>query len=284
MSNIENTAHSQQDLEEKSTFTLVTIKVNNIDKALFRFELKKSGDVLMYCKHAQFYRDSGTKPNSEEGIKQQRYSFHKSQNSADGINFIKQTLDTTSTAEINTYIVTPVIKKKSGFVHIFSRRTPDLTPERHNANKKSKYRILDIDEYDSRSSTLFYSIFVGSSNVQVPNKVTSANVLSFIIGDFRYLVIWAYLPIPSHNTGNLVHSGTIKTDTGEILGQVEGVNTLGAIALSYDYFKILIIEYNSTLNACQDAPVNLAVNTFKSVGLRKDGLRFGAKRRGIYKK
>ncbi|HGW4533456.1 TPA: hypothetical protein ACNH4C_005260, partial [Klebsiella pneumoniae] len=147
---------SKQNLFTEPSITQVTVKVDKVDKTLFKFELKKNGDVLMYCKHAQFYRDSGGVPNNDNEIKQQRYSFHKSLDSKENINFIKQTLDIPTSGIINTHIVTPAIKNNSGFIHVFSRRAPDLSIEKYNAKNKGKFRRLSIGEFDCTCSTIFY--------------------------------------------------------------------------------------------------------------------------------
>ncbi|KZQ99170.1 hypothetical protein A3N63_24745 [Klebsiella aerogenes] len=269
----DNSNNNTKKMVDEPLITLVTITTDNIEKTLFKFELKKSGDVLMYCKHAQFYRESGTKPTDEIEIKQQRYSFHKSEKSESNINFIKQTFDLNTPDIINTYISTPEIKKKSGFIHIFSRRCPDLSPDRHNAKIKSKYRILNIDEFDYKISTLFYSLFIGSSKIDVPHKVATANTSTFVIGDFRFLVVWEYLPFPSHNTGSLIHSRTHKTDDGTIIGQIDGVNTSGAIEQSGLFHQSLIDEYNTTLNSFKEIPTNHIMNIFETTGFIKSGKR-----------
>ncbi|EPM0685538.1 hypothetical protein WJE63_004448 [Klebsiella pneumoniae] len=284
MNNVQHTDNLLHDLKKESLFTLITVKVNNTEKTLFKFELKKTGDVLMYCKPAEFYRDPGELATSEKKIKQQRYSFHKSSESKDVINFIKQTIDLDIGEIKNTYIVTPAIKNKSGFIHVLSRRAPDLSTEKYNTKKKSKYRLLNLGDFDCKSSTLFYSLFVSSSTISVPNKITIVNALSFVVGDFKFLVIWGYLPLPSHFTGSLIHSTTIKNDTGEILGQVDGVNAMGAIKLNEHYFKTLIDEYDKTLNPNKTAPFNLVKKIFELTGFLKSGKQSSAeKERGQYK-
>lgn len=272
----------EQHSKNESVFSLVTVKLDNIEKTIFKFELKKNGDVFLYNRHAQFFRLSGTKDDNAKEIKQQRYSFHKSSESKEGINFIKQTLDIGQSDMINTYIVTPVIKKNAGFIHVFSSRSPDMSPERYNSKIKKNYRVMSIGDCDVKSSTLFYSLFVGSSKIQFPKKITTANALSFTIGDFRFLFTWAYLPMPSHYTGNLIHSGTIKTNSGDILGQTEGLNTSEAIKLSHHYFNCLINEYDATLNSCEDFPNNFVIELFKSTGFLKDGSESSLERSKLY--
>ncbi|EMO2828165.1 hypothetical protein REV13_08905 [Klebsiella pneumoniae] len=262
---------SKQNLFTEPSITQVTVKVDKVDKTLFKFELKKNGDVLMYCKHAQFYRDSGGVPNNDNEIKQQRYSFHKSLDSKENINFIKQTLDIPTSGIINTHIVTPAIKNNSGFIHVFSRRAPDLSIEKYNAKNKGKFRRLSIGEFDCTCSTIFYSLFIGSSSTQAPENNTRKNVLMFTIGDFKFILNWTYLPLPAHSSGNLIHSTTIKDDADNIIGQAEGVDYHGAIEQSMFYFKMLIAEYNDTLHIAEGFPSNFVLELFKLTGFLDGG-------------
>ncbi|VUC84853.1 Uncharacterised protein [Raoultella terrigena] len=270
--------------EPTPTRTLLTLNIDNISKTLLKFELRKNGDVAMYNQHAKFYREPGSKPTEYNEIKQQRYSFHMSKESNKRINFFKQTLEVSNDKIINTYIVTPEIKKKSGLVHILSCRSPDMSSDKYNTRIKGKCRTLSLGECNSKSSTLFYSLFIGSSDMLIPRKTVSANTLNFVVGKFIFFVTWGYLPIPSHYTGNKIHSRTIKTDTGEVLGHNEGLNTYGAIKLSFCYFNDLIDEYDQTLHFHENLPLNAVTNLYKSTGLLKDGRRSSIERSKIYKR
>ena len=284
MDNNLNIDNSNQNLFTEPSITQVTVKVDKIDKTLFKFELKKNGDVLMYCKHAQFYRDSGEAPNNDNEIKQQRYSFHKSLDSKESINFIKQTLDIPTTGIINTHIVTPVIKNNSGFVHVFSRRAPDLSLEKYNAKNKGKFKRLNIGELDCSCSTIFYSLFIGSSSIKTPETYTKNNVLIFTIGDFKFMLNWAYLPLPAHSSGNLIHSRTITDDKDNIIGQVEGIDYHRAIEQSTFYFNILVAEYNDTLHIAERFPSNFVIELFKHTGFLEGGSFSSPSRKKLIKK
>lgn len=271
MSTLHNTDKSKSIINKEPNFILFTIKTKNIHKTLFKLELKKTGDVYMYCKHAQFYRDSGTAARSDIEINQQRYSFHKSLNSTEGINFIKQTLGIKPSENINTHIVTPAIKENTGFVHILSRRAPDLSLDRYNSKIKDKYRTICIDSFDCDCSTLFYSIFIGSSNTTVQNKPAAENVYLFDLGDFKFMFKWAYLPLAAHSSGNLIHSMTIKSNTGNIIGQVPGLDMQSALAQSELHFQLLIKEYSETLHRQENLPINYVSDLFKITKFLKGG-------------
>ncbi|SSD84683.1 Uncharacterised protein [Klebsiella quasipneumoniae] len=275
---------SKQNLFNEPSITQVTVKVDKIDKTILKFELKKSGDVLMYCKHAQFYRDAGEVPNDDNEIKQQRYSFHKSLESKQNINFIKQTLDIPTTGIINTHIVTPAIKNNSGFVHVFSRRAPDLSLEKYNSKNKGKFKRLSIGELDCTCSTIFYSLFIGSLNTKTPETFTKNNILIFTMGDFKFMLIWAYLPFPAHSSGNLIHNKTITDDKNNIIGQVAGTDYHGAIELSTIYFNILVAEYNETLFKTDRLPYNFIIELFKRTGFLKEGTFSSPSRKKLIKK
>lgn len=140
MDNEFNIDSSNQNLFTGPSYMQVTVNIDNVEKTLLKFEQKKDGDVYMYCKHAQLYRDPGEAPNNDNTIKQQRYSFHRSLDSEKNINFIKQTFETSTTGIKNTHIVTPVIKNNTGFVHVLSRRTPNLSLDKYNAKKKTNIK------------------------------------------------------------------------------------------------------------------------------------------------
>ncbi|HDG7976392.1 TPA: hypothetical protein PCK86_005476 [Klebsiella pneumoniae] len=271
MDNNFNINSSNQNLFTEPSFMQVTVNVDNIEKTLFKFELKKDGDVLMYCKHAQFHRDTGEAPNNDNKIKQQRYSFHRSLDSEDNINFIKQTFEISTPGIINTHIVTPVIKNNTGFIHVFSRRAPNLSFDRYNSKKKDKYKTLCIGDLDCASSTLFYSLFIGSSTQHSSDKKSESNVLTFIIGGFKFMLTWAYLPLPAHKSGFLIHSGTLMGDEGNVIGQSKGVDEEGAIQQSLLFFKILIDEYSATLHAQEKLPPAFVNDLFKETGFLNGG-------------
>ncbi len=284
MDNSTKINNSKHNLFTEPLITQVTVNIDNVDKTLLKFELKKNGDVLMYCKHAQFYRDSGGVPNDDNEIKQQRYSFHKSLDSKKNINFIKQTLDIPTAGIINTHIVTPAIKNNSGFVHVFSRRAPDLSLEKYNAKNKGKFKRLSIGELDCTCSTIFYSLFIGSLSTKTPETFTKNKVLIFSIGDFKFMLTWVYLPLPAHSSGNLIHNKTITDDEDNIIGQVEGVDYHGAIEQSSLYFNMLIDEYNETLHKAERLPKNFVIELFKHTGFLKEGTFSSPSRKKLIKK
>ncbi|HFP9303692.1 TPA: hypothetical protein ACHOZB_003118 [Raoultella planticola] len=271
MDNEFNIDSSNQNLFTGPSYMQVTVNIDNVEKTLLKFEQKKDGDVYMYCKHAQLYRDPGEAPNNDNTIKQQRYSFHRSLDSEKNINFIKQTFETSTTGIINTHIVTPVIKNNTGFVHVLSRRAPNLSLDKYNAKKKDKYKTLCIGDLDCASSTLFYSLFIGSSTQYSSDKKPESNVLTFIIGGFKFMFTWAYLPLPSHKSGFLIHSGTIMGNEGNVIGQSKGVDEKGAIQQSLIFFRKLIHEYDITLHVQEKLPLNFVTNLFNVTGLLKGG-------------
>ncbi|WP_142352218.1 hypothetical protein [Klebsiella pneumoniae] len=271
MDNEFNIDSSNQNLFTGPSYMQVTVNIDNVEKTLLKFEQKKDGDVYMYCKHAQLYRDPGEAPNNDNTIKQQRYSFHRSLDSEKNINFIKQTFETSTTGIINTHIVTPVIKNNTGFVHVLSRRAPNLSLDKYNTKKKDKYKTLCIGDLDCASSTLFYSLFIGSSTQYSSDKKPESNVLTFIIGGFKFMFTWAYLPLPSHKSGFLIHSGTIMGNEGNVIGQSKGVDEKGAIQQSLLFFKILIDEYSATLHAQEKLPPAFVNDLFKETGFLNGG-------------
>ncbi|HGM5994526.1 hypothetical protein ACTJJ6_02455 [Serratia sp. 22278] len=254
--------------------TEVTIDVDGIKKTIMRFELKSNGDVIMILKHAGFYREKETAEYHGQGIKQQRYSFHRSLKSPSKINVIKHTYEMKNGELIDTRVVTPVIKNKSGFVQVYSRRVPTLTPERYNTKPLSKVSVEEnLGYWDVNNSTLLVSVFVGSASLNISHDDNIVNIRSFVRGDFRFVLTWTYLMMPAHSSGALRHRMTLKLDNGMVLGLANGLSINDVVLNAIHEFWYLSDEFAKTISAEQGFSLETIFEIIKLTGFVKDGRR-----------
>lgn len=252
---------------EKIKKISVTIDADGTRKGLMRFELRNNGDVILLLKHASFFREPGAPASDNKEIHQQRYSFHRSLESKEGINFIKQTFEFKDGEVINTRVVTPVIKNASGFVQIFSRRVPKLEPEKYNAKKPSKDSIdVNLGSWNMSNASLFLSVYVGSPSLDIPKFDGSANITSFVISDFRILLIWTYILMPAHDSGTLHHRMTFKFDDGSVIGQEYGVGVEKAVTQAFENFWMLAFEFAEILDSEIGYPKDIVSKMFELAG------------------
>ncbi|WP_440482843.1 hypothetical protein [Serratia marcescens] len=271
--NFENDKNKEHYIENECNTkkeTIITVNVDGVKKTILKIKLKKNGDVMLFIKHAAFFRDAGGVPSFSKKISQQRYSIHRSIESKEKINFIKQTLEVNGDGIINTHLVTPVIKNNSGFIQIFSRRIPNLSPEHYSVdNNNGKFIEESLGAFKSNKMTLMFSIFVGASALTVPDSFNNVNVRSFIRGEFRFLIIWTYILVASHSSGTLMHFGSIKGSDGEAIGQQHGVDASGATIIAVKGFCHLVAEYAQTLHLSEGIPVEYILEIFKNTGFVK---------------
>ncbi|CAI2449020.1 Uncharacterised protein [Serratia liquefaciens] len=246
--------------------SLVTMNVNGVKKNILAFELRPSGDVIMLLRPAQAYREAGKGMVNLKPITQQRYTIHKSSQSKENINLIKHTLGVKEEPNIHTYLATPAIKSKTGFVHIFSRRYPAMDVGQYDAKLSKKISEIYLGDFDATKSTLFFSVFVGAAEVQVSDNKYYANTHSFVIGDFRFLLVWGFMMLHSHNSGGLIHQFTEKRPDGSVTGQWPGVDTETAVNIAKTIFQKLVDEFGQTLHATHDLPINFVANSLHLTG------------------
>lgn len=271
------------ELQSNISTISITMIVGGVKKDILGFKIKNNGDVMMLLRHAQAYREAGTGASIKKlpRIKQQRYTLHQSLQSKEKINVIKQTLSVKGHPDKNTYLFTPVIKDKSGFVPIFSRRLPALNTDQYNYNETQKIKEECLGEFDANKSMLFLSVFVGAPELEIPTGEYYANIHSVVIGGFRILFVWCYMMLPSHPSGFLVHKITQKNPDGTVGGQVSGLNMETAVAVAlYDFYSS-IEELGKTLHVTNNLPINFAEKSIELTGFVKNPLDEGIEIKAI---
>ncbi len=254
--------------------TVITVDVNGINKSLMRFEIRPSGDVVHLLKHASHFRLEGVPEHSDKEIKQQRYSFHRSLNSSENINVIKQTYEFKSGEVMNSRLVTPAIKNKSGFVQVYSRRVQNLTSERYDTKKHSKGTVEEsLGEWEMKNSNLFLSVFVGSASLNANYMDDIVNVRSFVMGDFRFVIAWTYLIMPALGSGTYQHNITTNPNDDMVICPEVGHDMKGVINQAMGSFWSLVDEFATTLSAQEGFRIEILMKLIELTGFIKNGCR-----------
>jgi hypothetical protein len=197
-----------------------TIDVKGTPRSVLSLGLGKHGDVFMHLHSAAHVTEAGVLVSSPsslsyhgERIAEQRYSIHPSKESAN-FNTITHTLRLVTGQTIPSRQVTDAIKTKT-FAPVYARRCPDLSEARYIA-KRQAATTISLGSYDPKRFTLLHAVCVGSSakqfNLGTPGNI---NVAQTTLGEVRIVVLWSFLCIPSHASGNIIHVLTGDPDAVE---------------------------------------------------------------------
>lgn len=219
----------------KKPHSIFTIKVNGEEKELFKIHLKKDGNVVLSMERAENYRSAG-QTEGNHSIQQQKYSVHKSEKSANGINVIKHEF-IIDDAEYSypQYHYTKAIKNGFNFAPIVFKRCPDIALEKY-AFDSSLLTLtntqISLGEFDTSQTTLFYAIGVANKNYHFDLENNGLIFHTNIeVGDFNFVVIWSFIPLTSAPHGFLEHIFTTEEtkhvieegwNNGEYLKQFKG--------------------------------------------------------------
>lgn len=179
----------------------VAFRVAGAPRRLFSLGINKSGSVFISFKSDGMFRDLGIPAEHidsvsdlhRRAVREQRYSVHPSENSADGINYIHHHLILDGVPEIETTHLTKAIKSSPPrFALLFARRCATLTTDTHKPESRGANRTVCLDEFDSKKRTLFYCIAVSAENCSFPDQWPDVNVWQYPIGKFRFVVLWSF--------------------------------------------------------------------------------------------
>jgi hypothetical protein len=89
---------------------------------------------------------------------------------------------------------TRAIKRRDRFAHLFSRRSqshrmPDT------AIAKPTGMSIHLGDYNSSRATLVYSVFIAHAGLRFERTVRDFNIRQFVVGEYRVLVLYSFLPI-----------------------------------------------------------------------------------------
>jgi hypothetical protein len=213
----------------------VTINANDRPRTLFSVKDPPNGEMLVSRKSPDTLRPFGLNPQNipiKEGvfpkIKEQRYSVHPSQGSADS-NQLKSTTTLASGKAFLTYHVTKVIKSGERYAPMFIQRCPILDSENFSASRPG-VREISLGTYNPQHFTPFFGVFVAARDnefdlpaaTEWPAVFVPINVAQHPFRTVRLIVLWSFLSLPSHPSSMASLFQTSK-DTPE---RTEGLTAL----------------------------------------------------------
>jgi hypothetical protein len=146
-------------------------------------------------------------------ILQQKYTVHASSDSPT-YNTITHTQSLSDGHRLRSYALTDAIKSgRCTFTHLFSRRCPNLSNDRYLLRDAKAFVPVILGTCDVNRMTPTHSVFVGHANAEfnVPDH-PDFGVQQIIFTNFRVVIVFGMLGLPSHHTGDLMHSMTFKPE------------------------------------------------------------------------
>jgi hypothetical protein len=172
----------------------------------FVLESDKTGDLKLIFRRTLYHNpDNKGDPLAGKLIDEQRYSIHTSPESIHEINTIHHTYRVGEEI-LNGYSFTRVIKARSGFVPLFSRRYPNLAMPHYVPSFKRSTIVAHLGEYDPTVFMLLCTVFLGP-----PGRAFSlygdndARAVQYQFAKFSIVVIWNFLSLPSIGKGWNMH-------------------------------------------------------------------------------
>ncbi|MBU3889474.1 hypothetical protein FM996_05400 [Methylosinus sporium] len=173
---------------------------------------QRSGDVIINVKCAPLHFNSSADLIGTT-TSENRFSLHRSNDSKDGLNKIKQTKSLVNGEKIETHCVTNCIKKNINFCPIFSRMMPDMSADCFIPSKRRATEIY-IGEYNPILQTLVFSNFVSSPAVRFfrPDARDDLNFKQIDFMHFSVTTIWKLINYRSPDKGVLTPIATMRPE------------------------------------------------------------------------
>lgn len=185
----------------------LVFKVAGQDRSGISMYERTNGDVIVVTKSNPIHADG---PQGRRGarIKGKYFSIHKSAQSKDNINVLKQTIEFEGLPKAENYCMTSVIKSGVNFCPLFSRLFPDLSSSYWAPSDKPSNPII-LCEYDPKQQTPMVIALVAA-----PGKVfTFPQKVDFEKTEIHFnfcsvIALWKLLNFPSERAGTLQPSMT----------------------------------------------------------------------------
>jgi len=180
-----------------------TVLVNGRPKKILSVALQSRGDLIIDFKAAEEGRSEPRTSKTDSMIELHRLSVHTSRNSPEG-NQIKSTI-VASDGPIYFYHFTRAIKNTMRFAPVLHRRFPDISYNWDESTEKSDI-LLGGAGYQSNTHTLMTSLFIGPAqrlffDLNFSSEATNYYLRQDIIGNYRIVILYTFLPIPSIQHG-----------------------------------------------------------------------------------
>ena len=181
-----------------------TVDSKGAERNLFSILERSNGDLVLGF---GFATSVGYSPENPK-ILHQKYSVHTSPKSAE-FSTITHTIWLDDGTKNVLHVLTDAIKAKTGFFPMFCRRCQILVDDRYlipASDKATRIKLWSPTELDGQV-TLVYGVFVGPSDTPFgPHPQLS--VAEWAFTHFRIVVIYHYINLPAHPTGDTMHSLT----------------------------------------------------------------------------
>jgi hypothetical protein len=177
-----------------------TIKGNGTAEPLFSMSLTKHGDAILTVKGMEKVRQLGlpTKMLGSEGhneeIREFRFTVHPTPNDAN-LNRINLHHVLKTGKKLGFAGRTDAIKKPYSLAMLFSRYGRGLGLSKSNAVVKN------IGSYDPSAFTIHWYLFVSHPDFFIAAESNTTNHTSEVVGDFRFTLLWSFLPMASMPIG-----------------------------------------------------------------------------------
>lgn len=194
----------------------VVAHVDGNPKHLLSFKIGGDNSLYIFIAHAEMMRDYD-KTIEDEGssshrkvVQMQKYSIHPSVLSPEMTdkNMIKHFIEAEDEKPSSVHF-TRAIKATKKLTPLFFKQCPELLVDRYDIDD-SEGPLRSLCAYDPRVTTLFYGVFVGSRDTDMRryNKLMQHKAIkfyTFVVGEYRLVILYSFLTMPSLNTGCLNH-------------------------------------------------------------------------------
>lgn len=201
-----------------------TITTGGGPKKILSAWLRPQGDLIIDLKPAEGARPDANRPIIKGDIELDRSSVHASTKSAEG-NLITRTTPRSNGALARAVQFTRAIKSTNRFAPIIHRRFPDISYAWPESNCETD---ISLGSFDSDKNTLILSVFVGNSLrpfVAARQTKDQPYLRQDIIGPYRIVLVYDFLPLPSipHGTShfeNTIRPGECPSPEREVINEM----------------------------------------------------------------
>lgn len=186
-----------------------TITTEDGPRTLFTLNERPNGDLIVDLKPPPFFRlPGGATPHQ---IARQRYSVHRSLRAPEG-NAINQRTFYSDREPSAHYHFTRALKQHNGFAPLFVRRYPDLRKLTPHAPESDVARI-DLGEVEAEHFQLILGAYVSNAGRAFgETDYVNISVAQRPMTHFRLVVLWSFLTLPSHESGDIAHVFTQRPE------------------------------------------------------------------------
>lgn len=188
----------------KKPKTVFTFDVNGAKKKILSLIERSDGEVRILVPHAENYE---AEDGSKIGIKNQYYSLHLSPKSEAGSCTFKQTIALVN-GDVRSSVHYSNVLKNGTHTVLFSSRPADISIERYNANLSIRDRDVPLGQFNPKTGNILFSVLVSPRGTDFSPHHGSLNTTYVDSFYLRITIVWTFLYLPSHSSGDRIHNTT----------------------------------------------------------------------------